>query len=233
MEASETLCRLCGLEKETLSDYFNDSSLKADLMTFLPLEVRFLFDKCSGFLKYIFFQIKAESPFPKVVCCDCKNDFKILRNFFVKLNEGQALLAEKLSQVDNMVIQMPNLLADKRCLFRDKYPCIPKAMPKPRLAKPRKKPLPVLFPLSEKRCRKLPLRLAESVQGFDLDNIFVKEENKEEVENQQDQSQRTVSPVGTKPYTVGPSRRYQGRQRTKCDICQKTFKLQGRLAHHR
>ena len=52
IEASQTLCRLCGLEKETLSDYFNDSSLKADLMTFLPLEVRFLFDKCSGFKVY-------------------------------------------------------------------------------------------------------------------------------------------------------------------------------------
>ena len=43
--ASKTLCRLCGLEKEMLSDCLNDSALKADLMTFLPLEVIFLFDK--------------------------------------------------------------------------------------------------------------------------------------------------------------------------------------------
>ena len=40
IEASKTLCRLCGHEKETLMDYFNDSALKSDLMTFLPLEVR-------------------------------------------------------------------------------------------------------------------------------------------------------------------------------------------------
>ena len=167
---------------------------------------------------------------PKVVCHGCENDFKILRNFMVKLNEGQALLAEKLSQVDNMIIQMPNLLADKRCLFRDKYPCIPKAV-KPRLAKPRK-PLPVLHLLSEKRSRKLPRRLAESIQGFDLDNIFVKEESKQEVDDPHDQAQLSVSPPVTKP-SMEPSRRYQGRQRNKCDICQKTFKLQGRLAHHR
>ena len=125
-----------------------------------------------------FEQIKAESPLPKVVCFDCENEFRLLRNFMVKLNEGQALLAEKLSQVDNMIIQMPNLLDPKRCLFKDKYPCMPKAIPKPRLVKP-KKTLPVLLPLSEKRSRKLPRRLAESVQGFDLDNMFVKEEHKE------------------------------------------------------
>lgn len=49
-----------------------------------------------------------------------------LKAFVVKLNEGQALLAEQLVQLDNVVIKVPNLLADKKSLFREKYPWQPK-----------------------------------------------------------------------------------------------------------
>ena len=40
----------------------------------------------------------------------------------MKLNEGQALLGEQLVQVDNVIIKIPNFLADKKTLFKEKFP---------------------------------------------------------------------------------------------------------------
>ena len=167
------------------------------------------------------------------MCCNCNTDFEVVKKFMIKLNEGQALLAERLNQVDNIIIQMPNMLADKRPLFKEKYPCMPKALPKPRQTKQMKRASDEEIIVSEKRTRKMPLRLAESVQGCDLDNIFVKDgivafENEAVVE------QKGVE-ISGRSYTPPPPIRHRGsgRQRNKCDICGKLFKLQGRLAHHR
>ena len=151
----------------------------------------------------------------------------------VKLNEGQALLAERLNQVSNILIQMPNMLADKRSLFKDKYPCMPKAPPKPRQMKPLKETPEEEVIVSEKRTRKLPQRLAESVQGCDLDNIFVKD-GIEKFDNEVGADQKGIE-TPLRSYTPPPPTRQRGsgRQRNKCDVCGKIFKLQGRLAHHR
>ena len=46
-----------------------------------------------------------------------------------------------------------------------------------------------------------------------------------------DQAQQPLDVIA--PDSMISSKRLHGRQRNKCDICQKTFKLQGRLAHHR
>lgn len=81
-----------------------------------------------------------------------------LKAFLVKLNEGQALLAEQLVQLDNVLIKVPNLLADKKSLFREKYPW----QPKPVYVKTAKivesfKAVPA-DDLPNKRTRKLPKR---------------------------------------------------------------------------
>ena len=95
-------------------------------------------------------------------------------------------------------------------------------------------------------------RLAESVQGNELEKIFgrgeassspiVDEPSKVETDDHnpldevstvdnynntivQDEHQSTSITVG--------HRSIPRRQRNKCDICFKVFKLQGRLAHHR
>jgi hypothetical protein len=69
-----------------------------------------------------------ESPFPKSICEVCHGDFTAFKSFFVKLNEGQAILADQLAQVDNVLVQMPNFLAEKKTLFKDKFPCMPKTV---------------------------------------------------------------------------------------------------------
>ena len=170
---------------------------------------------------------------PKVMCCQCNTDFEVMKKFMIKLNEGQAVLAERLNQINNIVIQMPNMLAHKRPLFKDKYPCMPKAPPKPRLSKPLKT-FPDEVIVSEKRTRKLPQRLAESVQGCDLDNIFVKDG----IMTADNDNEMDIEKIDTEALTRSftpplPRHRGSGRQRNKCDICGKSFKLQGRLAHHR
>jgi hypothetical protein len=77
----------------------------------------------------------------------------------VRLNEGQALLGEQLVQVDNVIIKVPNFLADKKSIFKEKFPSAPKAV-----SAPKHKGLCVLLqnPPSEsipsKRTRKLPRR---------------------------------------------------------------------------
>ena len=77
----------------------------------------------------------------------------------MRLNEGQALLGEQLVQVDNVIIKVPNFLADKKSIFKEKFPSAPKA-----ISAPKHKGLCVLIqnPPSEsipsKRTRKLPRR---------------------------------------------------------------------------
>ena len=77
----------------------------------------------------------------------------------MRLNEGQALLGEQLVQVDNVIIKVPNFLADKKSIFKEKFPSAPKA-----ISAPKHKGLCVLVqnPPSEsipsKRTRKLPRR---------------------------------------------------------------------------
>jgi hypothetical protein len=86
--------------------------------------------------------------------------------------------------------------------------------------------------------------LAESVQGTELDKMFVKEEFSQVQSaaeppiqeysvvdtNAEDYLQQQMSTeVVARPPVVLSKRK----QRNKCDICFKVFKLYGRLAHHR
>ena len=80
----------------------------------------------------------------------------------VKLNEGQALLGEQLVQVDNVIIKVPNFLADKKTLFKEKFPSLPRAVSTPKhrgLAFRQNRPAEVTTnPEPSKRTRKLPRR---------------------------------------------------------------------------
>ena len=107
------------------------------------------------------FQIKPDGGpfFPKRICDGCLQDFTTLKGFLVKLNEGQALLGEQLVQVDNVIIKVPNFLADKKSIFKEKYPSAPKAVSVPKLKSLRQNRNEVIpAPEPSKRTRKLPQR---------------------------------------------------------------------------
>ena len=80
----------------------------------------------------------------------------------VKLNEGQALLGEQLVQVDNVIIKIPNFLADKKTLFKEKFPSLPRTVSTPKnrnLVFKQNPPAEVVTsPEPSKRTRKLPKR---------------------------------------------------------------------------
>ena len=80
----------------------------------------------------------------------------------VKLNEGQALLGEQLVQVDNVIIKIPNFLADKKTLFKEKFPSLPRTASTPKnrnLVFKQNPPAEVTTnPEPSKRTRKLPKR---------------------------------------------------------------------------
>lgn len=173
----------------------------------------------------------------------------------VRLNEGQALLAEQLVQLDNVVIKVPNLLADaKKSLFKEKYPSAPKVTYSTKVAKnqPASRQLAEILP--NKRSRKLPkrsefrvlkkffttkvlFRLAESVQGNEFEKIFNKAEGQDSSialePSSKDEDLHFNQQDEPKTTTIINKSSGRGRHRYKCDICSKVFKLQGRLAHHR
>ena len=106
-----------------------------------------------------YFQIRSDgSPFPKRICDTCNKDFYTFKAFLIRLNEGQALLGEQLMQVDNIIIKIPNFLADKRSIFKEKYPCLPKPIPAIKSRPTTKEVLPDTLHIPSKRKRKLPKR---------------------------------------------------------------------------
>ena len=99
-----------------------------------------------------------ESPFPRGICELCHTDFLSLKALFVRLNEGQALITDMLSETENIFVKSINFLADKKSLFRDKYPSMPKVVyhsaSKPKVQEVSENTID----RSSKRIRKLPQR---------------------------------------------------------------------------
>ena len=101
------------------------------------------------------------SPFPKGLCQICHDEFYNFKTFFIKLNEGQSILTELLSEVGISVKTM-NYLADRKTIFPSKFPCMPKAVPlashftKTKIQE--SPPENVIIERSTKRIRKMPSR---------------------------------------------------------------------------
>ena len=118
------------------------------------------FEVTSG--KFCVLQIKAESPFPPGICHLCYKDFLILKGFLIRLNEGQAIISEKLSKHENILVKSINFLAEKKSLFREKYPCMPKIAYSQNSNKVKlHQPSENLVERSTKRQRKLPSRYVQ------------------------------------------------------------------------
>ena len=173
-----TLCRLCGKENENVFNIYQYPDLLKDLVFYLPLDVSFnhiltqvvrhfyqnqtvagLMFYFLFFICFIFSQIKMSSPFPKGLCQICHDDFYNFKAFFIKLNEGQSILTELLSEVGISVKTM-NYLADRKTLFPSKFPCMPKAVPSSHFTKHKIQDSPdkVIIERSTKRIRKMPSR---------------------------------------------------------------------------
>ena len=91
--------------------------------------------------------------------------------------------------------------------------------------------------------------MAESVQGNELEKFFgkgdvsitesVKGEEGDPLVTEVNVETYVTTPVQNEHFEAPsaivkqPSSSSRARQRNKCDICFKVFKLQGRLAHHR
>ena len=72
-------------------------------------------------------KILSSSPFPSLLCPRCLRLLSLVREFFVLLNEGQAMLAEitnkSPSSPSKPKVMMPDWEAERDTLFREKYPC--------------------------------------------------------------------------------------------------------------
>lgn len=77
------------------------------------------------------------------------------------------------------------------------------------------------------------------MQGTEFEKIFTKHDEatlSDVVEEQLNATEELLSTNNVEPFDVpkvASQLRSKSRQRNKCDICSKVFKLQGRLAHHR
>lgn len=100
------------------------------------------------------------SPFPKGLCQICHDEFYNFKAFFIKLNEGQSILTELLTEVGISVKTM-NYLTDRKTLFPSKFPCMPKVVPSAshfNKTKIQESPEKVIIERSTKRIRKMPTR---------------------------------------------------------------------------
>ena len=71
-------------------------------------------------------KIVSSSPFPSLLCPRCLRLLALVREFFVLLNEGQAMLAEITNSASSSTMAtmtMPDWEAERDTLFREKYPC--------------------------------------------------------------------------------------------------------------
>lgn len=156
------ICRICGQNGGPTVKIFDDDDFCVDLNFFLPIEVRcqFLTRVVPNLTLRLISQVKQESPLPKVICQGCCKEFAAFKAFIVKLNEGQAILAEQLAHSDNIVLKVPNFLSERKCLFKDKFPCTPKvtSAPKPKGDKYGKLTIDEPLERPSRRTRKLPSR---------------------------------------------------------------------------
>ena len=71
-------------------------------------------------------KIVSSSPFPSLLCPRCLRLLALVREFFVLLNEGQAMLAEITNSASSSTMAtmtMPDWEAERDTLFKEKYPC--------------------------------------------------------------------------------------------------------------
>ena len=186
---------------------------------------------------------------PKNICSECYQDFRIVCNFLIKLNDGQAKLSNRLKDEEQLNIAMPDLMSNRsRCLFHTKYPSSAKRPPpaKP----PRAAKVKIDQPVGDqngslgKRARKLPKRLQESVQGTDLDKIFKARNELKVAENEApalpavesnlDEFGAMLNELDKKDelYDFGQEKLIVDTGKHNCDFCERTFKTSAKLARH-